>query len=120
MPVVKVYSSLAVMPEGLADEVSNAVSTLLGIRRQDVWMLWLPLDEHNIHRPGLEAVERARAPIVVMHCRTTYTRDQVTDVLELLRELLSSKTGCLPESVFVLVQRVHAGELLSHGQVWMD
>lgn len=54
----------------------------------------------------------------MMYCRRNYPAWRVSSVLLDLKTLFANVLQCSEESVFVLVQRVSTGELLSFGLVW--
>jgi len=118
MPLIRIYSTNPRMPADLADLIGQSVSTHLDIPFRNVWVLWLPVDTHNFHCPAFPKSEHPTSPIVHMHCRETYSAEQLGRVLTALRELLALALRCDERSVFIIVDRVTKGNLMSYAEVW--
>lgn len=117
MPLLQIQSVLAKPPEGLFASLGRIISERFGIPFEKVWVVWHPVSPELVHRPGLDkAIDTG--PIVVMYCRQVYPPWRVSSVLMDIKTSLSQALGCSENSVFICVQRVNPGELLSFGSIW--
>ncbi len=85
-----------------------------------MWAMWHEVKPNSFFRPNWVAGSARSGPIVIVYCKTTYTKEQVAGMLTIIRDSLIEALGCKSYDVFVAAQRVHAGEVANRDEIWMD
>jgi hypothetical protein len=120
MPVIRFYSP-APSPGAVAlQEISDAVTGLLGLPTGQCWLFWQRLEPGAFHRPEWEKNPGAPAPVGFVVCKESYTRAQVGELLRLLQARLGDLLGVAREEIYLAVQRATAGELLVRDEIWQE
>ncbi len=58
------------------------------------------------------------APIVLILCKETYSREMIGTLLELVQDFLARALGCDRSKIYAAVQRIPPAELLIRGSIW--
>jgi tRNA (Thr-GGU) A37 N-methylase len=118
MPVIRLCSPAPSPGAAALQEVSDAVTGLLGLPTGQCWILWERLDPGGSYRPEWEKNGEAPAPVGFVVCKESYTPARVGALLRLLQARLGDLLGVAREEIYLVVQRATAGELLVRDQVW--
>jgi hypothetical protein len=118
MPLVRITCPVSNVPDGLLDAVALRIGEALDVDPSLVWVFW-EVPRLNWTRVPHWA-KGSRAPVVSVKCRSTYTGQQLSDMLFAIQACLSDGLDCPGSEVFVTVDRVQPGELLKDGRVWLE
>lgn len=118
MPVLEIYSPFPSPPAGLLELLCTEVSKLLSLPEDLTWVFWNEVPLGNFRRSGWSESTLTAAPTVFLHCKETYTRQQVNAVMRGMQNVLASELKCDATSIFIAVRRVRPFELLAHGEIW--
>ncbi|MDQ1738737.1 MAG: hypothetical protein QOE53_389 [Pseudonocardiales bacterium] len=117
MPVLRFLSPDDPPSAGFLREVSELITTELGIDPGHCWAMWLRVAEGGYHRPEWQ-LEGARGPVIFLTCKASYSPHVIARLLPLVAESTAERVGCDPGDVYIAVQRAAEHELFVRGAIW--
>jgi tRNA-Thr(GGU) m(6)t(6)A37 methyltransferase TsaA len=118
MPIIRLFSPDASPGATALEQLSQAVTELLGLPAGHCWVWWQRLEPGTYHRPEWRVPDTPPAPVGFVVCKESYTKDQVGALLRLIQQRLAELLNVPAEGIFLTVQRAVAGELLVRDEVW--
>ncbi len=118
MPVLDFQSPAEHPPERLLPEVAEAISTILQLPDDRVWVFWYRIHDRNYFRRQWTKDLHCPAPVVRIRCKEDYSPSQVAAVLSTVAGLVSRHCGVDKGDVYIVVDRVLKGQLFVRGEIW--
>lgn len=118
MPVIEMYSPLAVPPRGMLEALAQRIQTVLGLPDDRVWLWWNAVEKECFFRQDWNTEPEHCGPIVKIRCKTDYTPGQVQAVMMTLAHTLSERLNIPVDTIYIVVDPVEKGRLFIRGNLW--
>ena len=118
MPVITIEHPFAEAPAGLLETICERVQALLLLPENHVWAFWHCVPMANAYRPDWRDGAEVAGPIVRIRCKSKYSDEERRTVMHAVADEISRKLSVPIDSIFVLLDPVEPGRILSRGTIW--